>query len=173
MPLRPHWSDTKTTLNQLYADLVSTPQGKAARAERDLLREQLRENGARRCFVRFGDPPPLGDSWNYARGGGPEGGLSTWRAFKTKAGNYVLDPGENLDAALTALLFLETRVGTVKPVYKAEGKVVGTGSAGEPLLGNRVTLTPIDRERVSSIWEFPLSFVRQVRFQTNLRGLGL
>jgi hypothetical protein len=173
MALRPYWSDTKANLTRLYADLVSTPQGKAARAERDLLREQLRESGARRCYVRFGDPPPRGVSWNYARGGGPEGGLSVWRAYRTKAGNFLIDPGEDLDAALTALLFLETRVGTDKPVYCVKGRVIGTGSAGEPLLGNRVTLTPISHEEVFSVWEFPASFVSRVRFQTNLRGLGL
>ena len=81
----------------------------------------------RPCFLRFGEPPPGGNSRNYLHHY-REGGLSVYRVYETPEGGYVVDFEENLSLA-TQFEPLSQR-----KAYLVDGPRVGTGGAGEPLL---------------------------------------
>ena len=83
------------------------------------------------AFLRFGDVPPGERSGKYGPGGEiekREEGVSVFPTRITAAGHSLL----NLDNSLQYHLLFLISVGA--PAYLLRGRVVGRGSAGEPLL---------------------------------------
>lgn len=78
-------------------------------------------------YVRFGDAPECGYSWND-RDNYPEGGISVYAAWLLDDNTIVLDMRET-DLCSYVFGGFEDR-----PAYLATGTVVGTGADGEPLL---------------------------------------
>ena len=78
-------------------------------------------------YVRFGDIPAEGRSWNHLLGQ-PECGVSVYEALERNGSVQVILP--RLDTpVLVSLSGVNER-----PMYEVEGEWVGIGSDGEPLL---------------------------------------
>jgi hypothetical protein len=98
------------------------------------------------AYIRFGAPPEGGLSARgvydpYGRELREEG-LSVFRAALAKPEEgevYVVDCSTSVLEQSFRMYALEER----RPVYLAEGREVGVGRAGEPLLGGDVRLTPL------------------------------
>lgn len=82
---------------------------------------------AKKGYVRFGDIPKSGRSWNH-RDNIPEAGVSVFEA------EFV---GKEFRVSVDSVLEVSYISVMNRPVYRIWGEVVGTGADGEPLL--RVT----------------------------------
>ncbi len=121
------------------------------------MRRRLAEIGARPCYVRLGHPPSGGMSRNFYDDT-DEGGMSVFPAFETPAGEYVIEPGEDIGLInILQLLLMQGR-----PAFLAAGRVAGTGTAAEPLLAD-FSLEPLEREDLRTLWVYPPSSVAGVR----------
>ncbi len=94
-------------------------------------------------YLRFGDAPAGGRSLaapNGLREGEPrtEKGVSVFQAYRTAAGEYVVDTSAS--GALAQMFRNVAAEG--RAVYLAEGEEIARGSDGEPVLCD-VTLTPL------------------------------
>jgi len=84
------------------------------------------ELGAVDVYIRFGDLPPGGKSYNHATGD-YEDGVSVYRGKLYHDGSWAVDIGINQGAWC---LFSD------RPVYLVSGREVGIGSDGEPVLAD-------------------------------------
>lgn len=83
---------------------------------------------AQPCYVRYGDLPPGGASYNYAASR-PEPGVSVFRGLLLASGEAKAVPSSHVEEA--SLLSLAGR-----PLYVVDGREIGSGSDGEPLLAD-------------------------------------
>ena len=79
-------------------------------------------------FVRYGDIPKSGKSWN-SQAQGPEKGVSVFRGRLLKNGEILVKPTNHVDTSTFHILSVSGR-----PVHVVEGREVGIGADGEPLL---------------------------------------
>lgn len=151
--LSPEWQQFLVGLEERQSQ--RSPTGDRARAERERRRAHLRET-ARPTYIRFGELPTGGRSqiWNPADSRVEERGVSCFHGYATPDGRYVVDPGEQLSCVRASIALVSV---VSRPVFELEGRVIGSGSDGEPLLVN-CTATRIPRERVESLWDIPASW---------------
>jgi len=97
--------------------------------------ERLRK--AQPCFIRFGQIPESGRSWDY-RDGRPEPGVAAYAGWKDEEG-YIIDL-RGVDQA--SYLFI-----SASEPYEVEGEVNGRCSDGAPTLMNARIVRPI-REKI-------------------------
>jgi hypothetical protein len=154
----------KDAREQLKREYESTPGNRIDAIRRQSQRERLEETH-RHTYIRYGYPPPDGNSRNWHTGA-QKAGLSVFTAYE-KDGKYTVDPGEDLYGAIE-FLFLSYATGA--PIYEADGKRVGTGDAGEPLLKPCI-LTEISHDDIEGCtWTYPLAWRFKAQTMASLRG---
>lgn len=92
----------------------------------------------RPCYIRFGHIPDCGYSTNFNTGQ-PEAGVSVFEAVEVEGAYRLLMPLFKPDLLITCLSLCYTAGQSLKalegrPVFEVEGKPVGIGSDGEPVL---------------------------------------
>lgn len=92
-----------------------------------LAAQKKRESGAEKGFLRFGDIPECGKSYNH-RDQFFEQGVSVYNAMFYENGEYEIVYSNDIQ------LFGSVSYAS-RPAYRVWGDVVGTGSDGEPLIG--------------------------------------
>jgi len=88
-------------------------------------------------FVRYGRSPKSGKSFNVATGE-YEKGVSAFRGRLLPNGEVMVKPQYDIDTASFHALSKTTN----RPIYIIEGKEIGIGSDGEPILSNVRQFTP-------------------------------
>jgi len=130
--------DTSGALIVALHEIVGSRQKDTQAWAKGRTRAKARERERFPLYVRFGELPRGGSSRNWE--GGPEEGVSCFRARLAEDGAYVLDAA-GLSGQLTVFKELR-REG--REVYLATGTEVGTGGAHEPVLdAGDLELTPL------------------------------
>lgn len=146
------FEDRYSELENQYESEVSAAARKRRRAERleeqQELYRRVREEGER-TYVRFGDVPKGGRSYNYMDDR-PEAGVSVYPAYRLPDGSIVADLTHGGLSGSWFMLSSDNR-----PLYEVEGEVLDElGSDGEPLLGGAGVVGDVNDER----WEGALTF---------------
>lgn len=105
-------------------DFVHDETKAAAEKEKEKARSR-RENGEK-GYIRFGDIPESGKSYNY-RDNFYEEGVSAYHAIFYSDGDYEI-------LAHNPFEMYGMRLYSNRPVYRLYGEEIGTGSDGEPIL---------------------------------------
>ena len=114
----------------------------AAKSEVKKLSELWKKNPPKPFFFRFGLPPSSGKS-KHALSGKLEKGVSAYTAVPDVWGTYRLD--ENIRFPFYGMSLLG------RPAYELSGKVVTTGSDGEPILSNVKVVREIGKDELRGL----------------------
>lgn len=90
---------------------------------------------ARPCFVRYGRLPQSGRSTNHIDGT-PELGVSVFRGLLLESGEARAIPGNHVEQVSMHLIM-------DRPLYLVEGKEVGVGADGEPVLVDAIIVREV------------------------------
>ena len=115
--------------DRITAYLADRDEQARRRAEAQALLDTARTTGVP-VYLRYGALPRSRRSTNHLTGE-CESGLSVYRAYRLRTGEYVLDASSHELMSAVALAVFGER----DQPYLVEGIEVGTGSDGEPLLG--------------------------------------